>query len=978
MKPEKKIFLLSIAGGLALWVFDALLDFFYYYRGAGLLDLLILKVPAHEVYIRLVILSLFAGFGLLAGAQIRQLRLAREALRESEQTLSITLHSIGDAVLATDIQGRVTFMNPVAEQLTGWPAHEAKGRPIGEVFHIVNQYSRERVENPVNKVLESGAVVGLANHTVLVSRDGREYIIADSGAPIRTPQGEVRGVVLVFRDDTERHLAREDARQFQHRFRELYEASRDGYAMVDLNGVIIECNRAFELLTGYSYKELKAKHFNDITPAKWHAAEQTIIDEQVMARGYSDIYKKEYLRKDGSVIPIELQTYLYRNPDGEPAGLWALVRDITEKNKAEQTRKQYENLVQSSPMGMFMYNLLEDGRLVLEGANPAADRILGINCAERIGKTIEEAFPPLAETEVPRRYIEAAAHGTPWFFEQVDYDDGTVAGAFEVHAFQTRPGSMAVSFMDITDRKRAEKQLEDNEHRYRNMFERTSSGVVVYEAVGEAEDFIIREFNSAAERIEQIGREALLGRRVTEVFPGVREFGIFDVFQRVWRTGEPEHFPLGFYKDDRMAGWRENYIYKLPSGEVVAVYDDVTARKQAEEALRAERDLLAHITETSPVGIVLVDKTGTVTFANSFAEKHFGLTRAQIEGRAYNDPQWEIEAVEGGPFPEDQLPFALVKSGREPVFDIQHAIALPDGRRLALSINATPLFDDAGQFNGMVASIEDITARKENELALAQYRDRLEALVDERTAELRDTQQKLIAAERLAVLGQFAGNVSHEIRNPLGVISTSAYYLKRRLQDQDEKIHKHIAQIGRQVDNCTRIIKSMLDLTRMEAPRKTAVPLSECLDAATASAGAPPRHIKVALDLPAEPVILHADPEQMRIAFKNLIKNAFQAMEPDANGTLTIAALAATDDSGAPCARITVSDTGHGVPEQMRDKVFQPLFTSRATGIGFGLSITQMIIERHGGAITLENSAGPGASFLIRLPLAREEDSHDK
>ena len=364
MKPEKKIFLLSIAGGLALWIFDALMDFFFYYRGAGLLNIFILHVPAHEVYIRLVILALFAGFGLLAGAQIRHLRLAREALRESEETLSITLRSIGDAVLATDIQGRVTFMNPVAERLTGWPAHEAAGRPIGEVFHIVNQHTRERAQNPVDKVLESGAVAGLANHTVLVSRDGREYIIADSGAPILTPQGEVRGVALVFRDDTERHLAREEARKFQHRFRELYEASRDGYAMVDMNGVIIECNRAFELLTGYSFDELQSKHFRDITPAKWRAAEQKILDEQVMARGYSDIYEKEYLRKDGSVIPIELQTYLFRDQAGNPAGLWALARDITEKNKAEQTRKQYENLVQSSPLGMHLYDLQEDGRLV--------------------------------------------------------------------------------------------------------------------------------------------------------------------------------------------------------------------------------------------------------------------------------------------------------------------------------------------------------------------------------------------------------------------------------------------------------------------------------------------------------------------------------------------------------------------------------------------------------------------------------------
>ncbi|MFQ5435858.1 MAG: PAS domain S-box protein, partial [Anaerolineae bacterium] len=135
---------------------------------------------------------------------------AEEALKESEENLRITLNSIGDAVITTDTNGKVTGMNPVAETLTGWKIEEAEGKPLTDVFCIINDQTREPVENPVEKVLKAGKVVGLANHTVLVSKDGAEYQIADSGAPIQNATGRITGVVLVFRDVTEQLRAEQE------------------------------------------------------------------------------------------------------------------------------------------------------------------------------------------------------------------------------------------------------------------------------------------------------------------------------------------------------------------------------------------------------------------------------------------------------------------------------------------------------------------------------------------------------------------------------------------------------------------------------------------------------------------------------------------------------------------------------------------------------------------------------------------------
>ena len=138
----------------------------------------------------------------------------------------------------------------------------------------------------------------------------------------------------------------------------------------------------------------------------------------------------------------------------------------------------------------------------------------------------------------------------------------------------------------IEEHKQTEEALRESEARYKGIVEHTNNGVAVYRATKDQEDFIFVDFNRSGEEIEKIKRDEVIGKGVLQVFPGVKDFGIFKVFQRVWRTGKPEHFPVSQYKDQRIIGWRDNFVYKLPTGEIVAVYSDETERKQAEEALQ--------------------------------------------------------------------------------------------------------------------------------------------------------------------------------------------------------------------------------------------------------------------------------------------------------------------------------------------------------------------------------------------------------
>ena len=164
-----------------------------------------------------------AGLAEVFRGMIRARAQAYATLEEREEHLSRTLDSIGDAVISTDAEGRVTRLNPVAEQLTGWGGDAALGRPLGEVFRIINALSRQPVADPVQKVLDSGQVVGLANHTVLIARDGREYPIADSGAPIRNQEGRIIGVILVFRDVSEEYRLQAELERHREHLEELVE-----------------------------------------------------------------------------------------------------------------------------------------------------------------------------------------------------------------------------------------------------------------------------------------------------------------------------------------------------------------------------------------------------------------------------------------------------------------------------------------------------------------------------------------------------------------------------------------------------------------------------------------------------------------------------------------------------------------------------------------------------------------------------------
>lgn len=227
---------------------------------------------------------------------------------------------------------------------------------------------------------------------------------------------------------------------------------------------------------------------------------------------------------------------------------------------------------------------------------------------------------------------------------------------------------------------------------------------------------------------------------------------------------------------------------------------------------------------------------------------------------------------------------------------------------------------------------------------------------------LKEAQEELIQKERLAILGHFSGSISHELRNPLGVIDSSVYYLEAKLKGDDEKVQQHLVRIKSSVDNATSIIQSMLGLTRMTKPVMNRNDLVSIVAESLHDSKIPER-IKITQNFPNQDIVVNVEREQCRIAFKNIIKNGIDAM--DGGGELALMIRKTKDHQ----AEVSFVDTGYGVATENLDKIFQPLFTTKARGIGFGLSVAKMIIENHGGTIKVESEQGKGSTFTINLPL---------
>ncbi|WP_239559400.1 PAS domain S-box protein [Sporohalobacter salinus] len=389
--------------------------------------------------------------------EIEERKQAEQKLRDNKESLRTTLNSIGDAVIATDTEGQVIRINPVAEELTGWEKENVIGISIGEVFNIVNAKTREKVDNPVNKVLEEEKLVGLANHTVLISKDGSEYQISDSASPIQDDEGEITGVVLVFRDVTEKYRQQKALRESEEKYRLLFENMTTGFALHEMiyddkgkpvNYRFLEINSAFERLTGLCASELIGNTVKEVLPDTeqyWINTYGKIAStgKPVSYEDYSQEMDKYY------------QVWAY-SPEQDKFA--TIISDVTERKKTEQKLMESEefnrSIVEVMPDTIIRTN--REGELLdIIGSGEklyrSKDELLGKKIKDILSDNKAAPIMNAIEKSIGDNSLQTIEYQLPIFDDKLFWFEARIAASDKNEVF--------MYIRNITERKKAEEEI---------------------------------------------------------------------------------------------------------------------------------------------------------------------------------------------------------------------------------------------------------------------------------------------------------------------------------------------------------------------------------------------------------------------------------------------------------------------------------------------------------------------------------------
>ncbi len=934
---------------------------------------------------------------------------AAEEILRSEAWLSTTVSSIGDALIATDEKGHVRFLNPVAEALTGWSAKEAAGRPMADVFRIINETTRRPAENPVAKVIEQGVIVGLANHTLLIAKDGTEIPIDDSAAPIKDANGAVTGVVLVFRDITERKL-QEDAITEKKR---LAEFGRDV-------GIILSESHSLGDLLDRCARET-VKHLDAAFARIWLVDETGQTLELRASAGM-------YTRRDGAHgrvpigeykigrIALERRPHLTNNVIGDPGvseqdwavregmvafagyplivedkllGVWALfarheLSDVTLRAMDSVARgialgierlKTGEALVENeawlsttlSSIGDALIATDDQGRVRF--MNPIAQHLTGWTQAESSGKPMGEIFELVNEkTREPvdspvqrvirdRRVVGLANHtlligkdGTTTPIEDsaapITNDRGDLLGVVMV-------------FRDVTDQRRQETSLRASEERFRQMAESIPHLAWIARSDGHIFWYNQRWYGYTGTTPDQMEGWGWQSVHDPETLP--------DVLER-WKasidTGEP--FDMVFPLKGADGEFRPFLTRVMPlkdeEGWVVQWFGtntDISKERQAETALRESEWRFRELADAMPQIVWTARPDGILDYFNQRWFEFSGISPdapgdTSLQPFLHPDDLsrclevWGESIRTGSPY---QIEFRLFDRKTD-----RHCWHL---------VRALATRDDTGRIVKWYGTCTDIEDQKQVEEALRVAKDEAE--------------------EANRAKDQFLAVLSHELRTPLNPILLATTSMLEK-NARPEEFRPNLEMIRQYVNLQARLIDDLLDVMRIvrgKMPLHWDVAdvhhlIRQAIDICRSDVLS--KGHKIALELSATHVDINTDPARLQQVFWNLIKNAVKFTPSE--GKLTIRTSNIADPSGKGTRLvIEFQDTGIGIEPEILPRLFdhfqqgETTITRRFGGLGLGLAISKGIVEGHGGSITAE-SAGKNQGTTFRIELKALPEPH--
>ncbi len=518
---------------------------------------------------------------------ITERKKAEEALLKSEERFTKAFRSIPDALIISHLEdGKIIEVNESWQKLFGYNIDEVIGKSSYALNLFVDPADRERT---IALLHEQSFI---RNFELQIRQKSGELRLVNLSVELLELHGE-QYMLTIAQDITERKQVFDALCVSEKKYHTLFNAIDEGFCIAEvifdesekpIDYRFLEINPSFEKQTGL----IKAQGMRMRELAPKHEEYWFEIYGKIALTGQPSRFENH-----AEQLHRWYDVYAFRVDQPEKRHVAILFNDITKRKQMEDTLKKTETFLQTVlsnvPITIFTIDnqgifTLSEGK-GLERAGLAPGENIGVSAFDLFGSKsfVESTGKVTSGKNIILRTLSGETINAIDELNSVYFDnyigpmrdtEGKVIGIVGVTS-------------DITERMQVERELKESKERYRELFENINTGVAVYEVRDDGRDFIFKDFNRAAETMDRVTRERLIGKSIFEVRPEIEEFGLLDVFRRVWKTGNPEPFPMKMYKDNQLTGWYENFIYKLPTGEIVAVFENVTERKLADEELRA-------------------------------------------------------------------------------------------------------------------------------------------------------------------------------------------------------------------------------------------------------------------------------------------------------------------------------------------------------------------------------------------------------
>jgi two-component system NtrC family sensor kinase len=877
------------------------------------------------------------GFQIIS-RNITERKQAEEALRQSEERYRTILEEMEEGYYEVDISGNFAFVTDAMCHILGYSQNELIGMnyktytPKEDVQAIFEAY---------NHVYRTGEPLK-SFPMVEVRKDGNQVFVEDSVFPIRDDKGEVIGFRGISRDVTE-HKRAEEALELQRAyFQQLFDNSPDAIVMLNTKKKIVQANKGFEKLFGYSSEQIKGRTIRELIVPEDCLKEAAAVSQMVF-RG--EVVRRELVRKrkDGKLLNISMVAYPVRF-DGKLVGIYTIYSDITERKQMEEalceSEKKLRLISENSRDIICLHN--PDHRYAY--ISPACREILGYEPEELIGTNPWELVHPEDLEAIQGEGQERALQGMPVLLTyRIRKKSGEYIWFESVSQLLKDNTDNLLGFVtssrDINERRQAEEALRQSEERYRTILEEMEDAYFEVDLGGH-----ITFANNSTCRDLGYSRKELMGMSYKDFTIEDDIDPIFRVFNEVYQTGVPNKgFPWKTIHKDGSHGIAETSVSLLRNdrGEIIGfrgVGRDITERKRVEEALRQSEENYRALFDSLVIGTFVLDAdTMRIVIGNQAAVEMFGFN--SVEEVIGTNPLDFIP-------PEDKegVLEIITKELLEQDLRKNHELRAmtKDGRKIWISITGARIVHN-GQLAGLI-SFTDITEQKQQ-------------------------RERLMMTDRLASLGELASGAAHELNNPLtSIIGFSQLLMEKEVP---EDIHEDLKLISNEAQRAASVTNNLLTFARKHAPMKQLNQINniieDVLELRAHEHEVNRIDIERNFDIGLPEVMV--DYFQMQQVFMNITINAEYFMTDAHNkGTLTI-----TTKQENRHVKISITDDGPGIPAENLQHIFDPFFTTKEAGkgTGLGLSICHGIVTEHGGQIYVRSQLGKGTTVFIELPIKR-------